>query len=173
MDPESELSTPASSPYKLSEEICGKDDFLVSTRIPCLDHSAVPEAVPLPSPSDSLSKEDEGIIPGPWDVSVAHKPCVRSYLDRYISDGVVILSERVDEDEGLNTSGQDYPPRSLKKVLTLIIPTPNFSKYMERNFKHVGTKFWILDSFFVVHAKHTEMVLTASVGCMLVYQQSM
>lgn len=89
MDPESQPNTP-SSPL-------------------CEDPSVIPEAVPLFSPSDSMSEEDEGVIPGPWEVLVAHKTCARSYLDRYISDGIVAVFENAVDDEGPSTFSQDYP----------------------------------------------------------------
>lgn len=63
---------------RLSEVIRGVYGFLVSTQVPCKDPSSVPEAVPLPSPSDSLSEEDKGVVPGPFEVSIAHKPCSSS-----------------------------------------------------------------------------------------------
>lgn len=78
MDPEVD---PVSPPPTLSEEIRGIDGYLVSTRVPCEDHYEIPKAVPLLSPSNSFSEEDEGIVPGPFEVSLAHRPCISSYLD--------------------------------------------------------------------------------------------
>lgn len=46
-------------------------------------------------------------------------------------------------------------------------------KYMERNHKFVGTKFWIQDPYFFVQAKHTDSVLTPPVWCVSVYHQSL
>lgn len=81
MDLESDPDVPASPSIRLSEEIRGVNGFLVRTWVPCEDPSKILEAVPLPSPSDSLSEEDEGVVPGPFEVSLAHKPCSSSYLD--------------------------------------------------------------------------------------------
>ena len=52
-------------------------------------------------------------------------------------------------------------------------PDATFMNYMEMNAKYVGTKFWILDSYFIVRAKDIELVLTPAVGCVFVYHQSM
>lgn len=46
-------------------------------------------------------------------------------------------------------------------------------KYMERNLKFVGTKFWIKDPYFIVREKYTVSVLTPPVGCVSVYHQSL
>ena len=75
----------------------------VSTRVPCEDPSSIPDAVPLHSPSNSLSGEDEGVVPGPWDVSIAHRHCSTSYLEWLLSDGVIMVSEE-GEDEAPTTS---------------------------------------------------------------------
>lgn len=55
MNPEFDPHDPASPPYRLFEEMRGVDGLLVSTLLPCEDPSLIPEAVPLPSPPDSLS----------------------------------------------------------------------------------------------------------------------
>lgn len=65
MNPESDSNVLASPSYRQFEEICGVDGFLVRTRISCEDPSSIPEVFPLPSPSDSLSEEDEGVVLGP------------------------------------------------------------------------------------------------------------
>lgn len=64
MDPEFDPNVPASPPYRISEDICGVHKFWVSTRISCEGPSSIPEVVPFPIPSDSLSEEDEGVDPG-------------------------------------------------------------------------------------------------------------
>lgn len=89
------------------------DGLLVSARIPCEDPLSILEAIPLPSPSDSVSEENEGVISGPWEVSISHIPCSTSYLDRVLSNGVVTMSEEV-EDEAPCPSGQEYPPLDLE-----------------------------------------------------------
>lgn len=66
--------------------------------MPYPEPSAVPEAVPLPSPLGSLSEEDDSVIPGPWEVSIAHRNCARIYLDWHISNGAVMVSGRIDEE---------------------------------------------------------------------------
>lgn len=109
MDPVSDPNLPVAPPYGLPEEICRFDGLLDSTRIPCEDLSSILEAVPSPSPLDSLNEEDEGVILGPWEVSVAHKPCSARYLDRLLSNGVVMVFEEA-EDEVLTTLVQEYPP---------------------------------------------------------------
>lgn len=173
MDPESDPSESSSSPIiRLSEEIRGVDGFLVSTRVPCEDPSTVPEAVPLTTPSDSLSEEDEGVVPGPFDVSLAHKPCSSSYLDRLLSDKVVTVSEEP-EDEAPTTSGQEVPSLDPEGGPHTFFPEASFMTYMERNAKYIGTKFWIQDPYFVVRAKSAESVLTPPAGCVSVYHHSM
>lgn len=64
--------------------------MLVSTLISCLDPSAVPDAVSLPSSPSHVEEQAEGIIPCPWEVSLAYHSS-RSNLDRYLSDGVVMV----------------------------------------------------------------------------------
>ena len=44
------------------------------------------------------------MVLGAWEVSVAHRPCNSSYLDRLLSDRVVTVSEEA-EDEAPTTSG--------------------------------------------------------------------
>ncbi|KMT13508.1 hypothetical protein BVRB_4g082880 [Beta vulgaris subsp. vulgaris] len=136
MEPEMDRDVPTSPPIRLSEEIRGIDGYLVSTRVPCEDPSSVPEVVPLPSPSDSLSEEDEGVVPGPFEVSLAHKPCSSSYLDRLISDRVVMVSEEA-EDEAPTTSGQAFPPLDLEGGPHSYYPDATFMNYMERNAKNL------------------------------------
>lgn len=145
---------------------------MVSTRILCEDLSSIPDAIPLPSPSDSLSKEDEGMVPGPWEVSIAHRPCSTSYLEQLLSDGVVTVSDE-GEDEAPTISGQECPPLEPEGGIHTYYPDATFMYYMERNAKYVWTKFWIQDPYFVVHAKHTTSVLTPSVGYVSIYHQSM
>lgn len=58
MDLESDPNVSVPPPQRLSQEICRVEGFLVSTRISCEDPSSIPEAVPLVSPSYSLSEED-------------------------------------------------------------------------------------------------------------------
>ena len=90
--------------------------------MPCEDPSSIPEAVPLSTPSDSLSEEDEVVVPGPFQVSLAHKPCSSCYLGRFISDRVVTVSKEVEE-EAPTTSGKEFPLWT-PRVVFLIIPTP-------------------------------------------------
>ena len=77
---------------------------LVSTVISCLDPSAIPDAIPLPSPSSLVEEEAEDIVPFPWEVSLAFLSS-KSYLDKYISDGVVRAAMSGDEEE-TSTSGR-------------------------------------------------------------------
>lgn len=171
MDPEADPLASVSSPARLSEEIRGVDGFLVSTRIPCEDPSKVPDALPLVDNPDSFSEEDEGVIPGPFEVSLAHKPCSSSYLDKLISDQVVTVSEEAKE--APTTSGQEVPLLDPEGGPHTFFPEATFMKSMERNSKYISTKFWILDPYFIVRAKGAESVLTPPVGCVSVYHQSM
>ena len=61
---------------------------LVSTLINCPDPSPVPDAVSFPIFPSQVEEEAEGIVPYPWEVSLAY-PSSRRLLDRYLSDGVV------------------------------------------------------------------------------------
>lgn len=84
----------------------------------------------------------------------------------------MMVSGRTDEEEGPNPSGCEYPPLDPEGLHTYY-PNPVFMKYMERNLKYVGTKFWIQDPYFVVWVKHTNSVLTPPIGCVSVYQLSL
>ena len=61
--------------------------ILVSTLISCPDPSVVADAVSHPSSPSQVEEEAKGIIPFPWEVSLA-SPSSSSFLDRYLSDGV-------------------------------------------------------------------------------------
>lgn len=76
---------------------------LVFIVISCPDPSTVPDAVSLSNPSSSVEEEAESIVPYPWKVSLAFL-FSRSYIDKYISDGVVRITMSSDE-EGASTSG--------------------------------------------------------------------
>lgn len=75
------------------------------------------------------------------------------------------------EDEAPTTSKQDVPPLDPEGGPHSYYPDATFMKYMERNAKYVGTKFWIHNTF--VRVKHVESMLTPPVGCVSVYHQSM
>lgn len=79
----------------------------MTTTARCLDPSAVPDAVLLPSPAWSYVEEAEGDVPYPWEVSLAYPYAQHSYLDHFLHDGVLMA------DQGGATENSDqveYPP---------------------------------------------------------------
>lgn len=108
------------------------------------------------------------MVPGTWEIYVAHRPCNSSYLDWLLLDMVVMVSEEA-EDKVPTISGQEFPPLDLEGGPHSYYPDVIFINYMERNAKYIGTKFWIQDPFFAVRSKHIESVLTTHVRCVYVY----
>lgn len=47
------------------------------------------------------------------------------------------------EDDALTTSGQEFPPLDPEGNPHSYYPDATFMKYMKRNVKYMGTKFWI------------------------------
>ena len=83
-------------------------NMLVSTLISYPDPSTVLEAVSLPSSPLSVEEEAEGIVLFPWEVSLAY-PSSRSYLDRYLSYGVVRITMLGNEGEAFTSGRFEYP----------------------------------------------------------------
>lgn len=86
------VSDPLTSPpYKLYEEVRGRNnigvDFNNLSR-----PSTLSDVVSLSSFPLLMEEEAEGLIPYPWKVSLAY-PLSRSYLEKYLSDGVVRVGE--------------------------------------------------------------------------------
>lgn len=101
--------------------------ILVSTLISCPDPSTVPEALSLPStPSQAEEEEAEGTIPLPWEVSLAY-PSSRSYLDRYLSDGVVRITMPGEEGEASTSGRLAYPEIDPKGGPGAKFPLPSLS----------------------------------------------
>lgn len=73
-----------------------------------------------------------------------------------------MVSEEAENEAG-TTSSQEAPLDPESGPHSYYPAT--FINYMERNAKYIVTKFWIQDPFFVVQAKHVELVLTPPIGC--------
>lgn len=80
----------------------------VLTVISCPKPSAVADTVSLSSPSSPVEEEAEGIIPYPWEVSLAFLSSM-SYLGTCSSDGVVRITMSNDKERASTSSRLEYP----------------------------------------------------------------
>lgn len=145
---------------------------LVSTLISCQDPSAVPDAVLLPSPSSSMEEEAEGAIPIPWKASLAF-PSSKSYLDKYIFDGVVSATMSGDEKETLTSGRQEYPDLDPEGSPGSKFPLPSLLKAFLDDPRGQAARFQIRDLYLLVRPEAFHTVLTPPPGCTAVYYKSM
>ncbi|XP_048493404.2 uncharacterized protein LOC125493969 [Beta vulgaris subsp. vulgaris] len=167
------VTPPPSPPYNLAEEVRGMGMVLVSTLISCPDPSAVPEALSLPStPSQAEEEEAEGAIPLPWEVSLAY-PSSRSYLDKYLSDGVVRIIMPGEEGEASTSGRLVYPEIDPKGGPGAKFPLPSLIKALVEDARGQAAKFQIKDPYLLVRPDASHTILTPPPGCTAFYYKAM
>ncbi|XP_057252097.1 uncharacterized protein LOC130592044 [Beta vulgaris subsp. vulgaris] len=167
------VTPPPSPPYNLAEEVRGMGMVLVSTLISCPDPSAVPEALSLPStPSQAEEEEAEGAIPLPWEVSLAY-PSSRSYLDKYLSDGVVRIAMPGEEGEASTSGRLAYPEIDPKGGPGAKFPLPSLIKALLEDARGQAAKFQIKDPYLLVRPDASHTILSPPPGCTAFYYKAM
>ena len=104
-------SPPFHTLYNLYDEIWSRGKLIVGVACSSVDAS-IPSGIPFCMSSPSPEHENDfgcddfiECAPSPWEVSLACGPTVRSYLDRYHTNGVVTMSSGVDTSDS-STSGK-------------------------------------------------------------------
>ena len=157
------VSPPASPPYKLSKEVKG---------ISCPDSSTVSEAVSLRSSPLQVKEEAEGTVPFPWEVSLAY-PSSRSYLDRYLSDGVVRITMPGDEGEASISDRFEYPDLDPKGGPGSKFPLPSLIKPIMDDPQGQAARFQIKDPYLLVRRDTCHTILSFPPGCTAFYYKPM
>lgn len=131
----------------------------MSTLLSCLNPSVVPDALSLLSSPSQVEEEDEGIIPYPLVVSLTY-PSSRSFLHRYLSDGVVKVA--MPGEEGVaSTLGrleyQDLDPRGGPRSK---FPLHALIKALMDDLRGKTARFQIKDPYHLVRPKAFHTLLT-------------
>lgn len=114
--------------------------MLVSTVISCPDPSTILDVVSLPSPSSSVEQEAEGIIPYPWELSLAFLSS-KSHLDKYVFDGVVRVAMSSDEEGTLTFNRLEYPDLDSKGGPGSKFPLPSLIKVLMDDLRGQAARF--------------------------------
>ncbi|XP_056691734.1 uncharacterized protein [Spinacia oleracea] len=170
----SEPITPPTSPEKfdLSREIRVEGVVVVNVVSSCLDPSAIPDAIPLPTSSDeSISAGEEEHCPYPWEVSIAFPPVHNSYLDIYLNSGFVqIMSEGEDQ---TSSSFDDYPAPDPAGGPANFYLKPGWRKTLKGHIDHLNKKYSLKGEYILYRPGVLHTILTPSPGCTAVYKSGL
>lgn len=117
-------------------------------------------------------EEAEGIIANPWEVSLTY-PSSRSYLDKYLSNGVVKVAMPRAEKE-TSTFGQlKFPDLDLKRGPTTFFPLPSLMKAFKDDLQVSNAEFQIKDPYHLVRPDAFHTSLTPPPGCTIIYDKDL